>query len=157
MCSSDLLRLSALGGVTIERVYSVNYGIDMVVTDNYQSDIFLQQIYFDFGYKNFFLSLGSKERWGELKNTRLSSGGLTWSGNSRPIPQIRLDIPDYLRIKSLGDWFSLKGHIAYGSFTDSRWRGDIASRLPGSGYADGTLFHSKAGFLKFGDVSRSPL
>ena len=151
------LRLSALGGVTIERVYSVNYGIDMVVTDNYQSDIFLQQIYFDFGYKNFFLSLGSKERWGELKNTRLSSGGLTWSGNSRPIPQIRLDIPDYLRIKSLGDWFSLKGHIAYGSFTDSRWRGDIASRLPGSGYADGTLFHSKAGFLKFGDVSRFPL
>ncbi len=151
------LRFSALGDMVSDRKYGVNYGIDAVVADNYQSEIYLQQIYLDLEYRSFILSLGSKERWGELKNKYLSSGGLTWSGNSRPIPQIRLEIPDYLRINSFGSWFSLKGHVSYGKFTDSSWRGNIASKLPNSGFADGLLFHSKAGFLKFGDISRFPL
>ena len=38
------------------------------------------------------------------------------SNNARPIPQIRLEVPDYVAIPGTHKWLHLKGHIAYGRF-----------------------------------------
>ena len=93
-----------------------------------------------------------KERWSD-KNRYLSTGALTYSGNSKPIPELRVGIPDYVRIPILGSWFSIKGHLGYGRLTDDSWRRENG----GGTYAQGVLFHSKSLFVRFGDEERFPL
>lgn len=98
------------------------------------------------------MSIGMKERWND-KNRYLSTGALTYSGNSKPIPELRVGIPDYVRIPVLGSWFSIKGHLGYGRLTDVEWRKNHNAE----GYIDGILFHSKSAFIRFGDTERFPL
>ena len=156
--SGFMLDLGLDGGMRLPSQFYFNYGIDIAVAANYQSDFYLQQTYIDAGYKWFDLSIGAKEHWGELANNRLSSGSLTWSGNSRPIPQIRLEVPEFTRLGILGRLVSLKGHIAYGWYMDSSWRADraaIYSKPPK--YTERILHHGKSFFLRIGDAERFPL
>ena len=151
--NSGFVHFAAMGSMLLPSGFVMGYGMDMGIGASLQSGLFVHQLYIDLDYKWLRMSVGMKERWSELKNPCLSSGGLTWSGNSKPIPQVRMETPDYVRIPLLGDWFSVKGHVAYGLFTDSKWRG----RNPDARYTDGLLFHSKAAFIRFGDVERFPL
>ena len=98
------------------------------------------------------MSIGMKERWSD-KNRYLSTGALSYSGNSKPIPELRVGIPDYVRIPILGSWFSIKGHLGYGRLTDDSWRRENG----GGSYAQGVLYHSKSFFVRFGDEERFPL
>lgn len=156
--SGAMLDLGMDGGMRLPNGFRFDYGINVAVAANYQSDFYLQQMYVDAGYKWLDLSLGTKERWGETVNHELSSGSLTWSGNSRPIPQIRLEVPEFTRLRGLGGLVSLKGHIAYGWYQDSRWRETQASKytVPAQ-YTDRILHHSKSFFIKVGDTERFPL
>ncbi len=156
--SNGYAHLTAIGGLAGPGGLRLGYGVDMGVGAGLQDNLFLHQLYADVDYKWLGMSVGMKERWGEQKNHRLSSGGLTWSGNSRPVPQIRLGIPDYTRVPILGNWFSVKGHIGYGRFTDDKWRRDqAASAITTDRYTDGILLHTKDAFVKFGDLERFPL
>ena len=100
----------------------IDWGADLVVGDNLTSRVFVQQGYIDFRWKRANLSLGQKERWGEFYNERLSTGSLVEGGNARPIPQIRLELPEYWNIPGTGSFIGIKGHIAYGWFTDENWQ-----------------------------------
>ena len=117
------------------------------------SNVFIQQAYADFRYRSVHISIGQKERWGELRNPRLSTGALTESGNARPIPQVRIELPRYVCI--LRNWLYIRGHIAYGRFTDGNWQEDFAAT--NTIYSTGALYHSKAGFLHIGNASAFPL
>ena len=77
---------------------TLEWGADVIVGYNLVSTVFIQQAYFDFQWKKFRISLGQKERWGELPNHRLSTGSLVESGNARPIPQVRIELPEYWNI-----------------------------------------------------------
>ena len=155
--NSGLIHFAAIGKSSLSTRFSADYGLDLGFGAGLRSNLILHQSYLDLNYKWIGLELGMKERWGELKNRSLSTGGLTWSGNSQPIPQIRIGIPDYTRIPVLGSWFSVKGHLSYGRFTDDKWRKSQAeSANKGNLYTDGLLFHNKALFLKYGDVERFP-
>ena len=122
------MHLSALGDISLPNGIGVDYGLDFGAQASTRSGLFLHQLYIDLSYKWIGLDAGMQERWGELKNRTLSTGGLTWSGNSSPIPQVRLGIPYFTRIPVLGRWFSLKGHIGYGRFTDDKWRKSQAEK-----------------------------
>ena len=92
----------------------------MIIFDKYSPvsythlDVYKRQAYANLSYRWLNLSIGSKERLPELKNSKLSSGGMVESNNARPIPQIRLEVPDYVAIPGTHKWLHLKGHIAYG-------------------------------------------
>ena len=45
-----------------------------------------------------FISAGCRELTDEVVNFELSSGGLVWSGNARPIPQVRAGFIDFVDI-----------------------------------------------------------
>jgi len=155
--NSGLMHFSTLGSKQFPNRFSVDYGVDLGIGAGLRSDWIIHQMYVDLNYKCIGLELGMKERWGELKNQNLSTGGLTWSGNSQPIPQLRVGIPDFTRIPVLGGWFSVKGHVSYGRMTDDKWRKSQAeSANDGNKYTDGLLFHSKALFIRFGDTDRFP-
>ncbi len=138
------------------RKWRIGYGVDVAAPINYTSNFVIQQLYADVQYKALRLSVGSKERKAELKNTALSSGGLTYSGNARPIPQVRLEVPDFWTIPGTNNWLALKGHVAYGMFTDENWQKDFIPS-PQKLHTSGTLYHSKAGFLRIGNKEKFPL
>lgn len=155
---SGLMHFAVLGNMSLLNGMEVDYGLDFGAEASSQSNMFLHQLYVDLRYKRIGLDVGMQERWGELKNRALSTGGLTWSGNSKPIPQLRIGLTDFARIPLLGGWFSLKGHLSYGRLTDDKWRKSQAEWANnGDRYTDGLLFHSKDFFLRFGDTSRFPL
>lgn len=134
---------------------ALNWEFDFAVGMNLASTIFVQQAYIDINWKKVQLSVGQKERWQGVVNHRLSSGSLTESGNARPVPQVRFELPEYWNIPGLGGWIGIKGHIAYGIFTDGNWQKDFAA--PGTAYTKNVLYHSKAGFMRIGNEEKFPL
>ena len=133
----------------------LDWDIDLVAGMNMASTIFVQQAYVDLSWNVLRLSIGQKERWGELFPHSLTTGGLVESGNARPIPQVRFELHDYWNIPGCKGWFGIKGHIAYGRFTDGKWQKNFASAK--SKYATDELYHSKAGFVRFGNEEKFPL
>ena len=133
----------------------LKWGADVIGGYDLTSNLFIQQAYLDFNWKRLRVSLGQKERWSELQNPRLSTGALVESGNARPIPQIRIELPEYWNIPGTKGWFGIKGHIAYGWFTDEGWQKDFVAA--DKARTTGVRYHSKAGFARFGNEERFPL
>lgn len=131
------------------------YGISLAASYDMTNTFTIQQLYGEVAWKALRLSVGSKERVPELKNPLLSSGGLTQSMNARPVPQIRFELPDFWTIPRTGGWLAIRGHLAYGKFTDGNWQEKF--HAPNSNYSKGTLYHSKAGFLRIGNTQKFPL
>ena len=134
------------------RRWAVGYGVDVVAPVNYTSHAIVQQAFVEARWLHGVLSVGAKEYPLELKNQTLSSGSQTLGINARPVPQVRLALPDYWTLPIFNGWVHLKGHIAYGMMTDDSWQHDFTNKE--QKYADEVLYHSKAGYLKIGSEER---
>ena len=134
------------------RHWALGYCLDLVAPLHYTSSFIVQQAYAEARWLHGTLTVGSKEYPMQLKNNALSSGSQTLGINVRPVPQVRLALPDYWDVPLTKGWVSVKGHIAYGMMTDDSWQHSFTGRQ--SKYADNVLWHSKAGYLKIGDEKR---
>ena len=150
--NNGYMHMAALGRIQFPSGFDFGYGLDLGAGAGLEKSGFVHQLYADLDYKWLGMSVGMKERWGARSHT-LSSGALTWSGNSQPVPEVRAGIPDYVRVPILGGWFSVKGHVGYGRLTDDQWR---QTHSVGH-YVEGILFHSKSAFVRVGDKERFPL
>lgn len=137
-----------------DKDFSYALGLEMVGASRFTSKFFIQQAYADVRYRWLQLSIGSKERGSELKNDLLSSGGMTFSTNARPIPQVRISIPEYTPVPFTKHWLHIKGHIAYGRFTDDDFQERFTEGR--SKFTKGTYYHSKAAFVKV-ENEKSPV
>ena len=118
--------------------------LDLVAAAGFSTTSFIvQQAYVDIRYKWFGFFAGSREQNSPLLNQELSSGGMTWSGNARPIPQVQIGIPEYVQLlPRLG----LKGEISYGWFTDNKYqREQVGEKY---WYTKSIKYHHKEGFLR---------
>ncbi|MBO4612751.1 MAG: hypothetical protein J5671_06225 [Bacteroidaceae bacterium] len=138
------------------RNWRIGYGLDLVGAVHHDSYFVIQQAFADFQYKSIRLSVGQKERPVELKNNLLSTGDMVLSNNARPIPQIRLELPEFWTIPRTKGWLHLKAHIAFGMYTDNGWQDDFTAGTTNL-RTHNSLFHSKAGFLKIGNTKKFPL
>lgn len=136
------------------RKWGLGYALDVAVPYNFTSNFVVQQAYVEGRWLHGVLSVGSKEYPMELKNNALSSGSQTLGINARPVPQVRLALPEYWKVPLTRGWLSLKGHVAYGMMTDDSWQHDFTAKK--SKYSDHVLYHSKAGYLKIGKESSCP-
>lgn len=139
-----------------DRKWRLGYGVDVALTGNYTSHAVVQQLYADADYRLVRLTVGAKEQPVELKNQELSSGGQTFGINARPVPQVRVGLPEYWNISGRGHWAAIKGYIAYGMQTDGRFQRDYVT-APGDHYVRRALHHAKAGYLRLGREDRFPL
>ncbi len=135
------------------RRWGIGYGVDVAVPLHYTSPVVLQQAFVEARWLHGVLSVGAKEYPMELKNQTLSSGSQTLGINARPVPQVRLALPQYWTIPALGHWLQLKGHVAFGMMTDENWQHDFTQCR--SKYVDRQLYHSKAGYLRIGKSDHS--
>lgn len=130
------------------------YGAEIAGAYNHFAPFYLQQFYADVKYKCWGLSIGSKERWSEGKHPTLSGGGLTFSPNARPIPQVRFGINEYTPVPW---WFNgfvkVKGHFSYGRYTDDVFQQRFTRDAVGSHYTTNLLFHEKTAFIRISHPS----
>ena len=136
--------------------WRIGYGADVAAGYGNQSEICVQQLFLDVQWEMLRLSLGQKQRNSEFKNEALSTGGMTLGSNARPIPQIRLELPDFWIVPGTRGLFAIKGHLAYGMYTDNRWQRNWNAGTDNL-YTQSSLFHSKALFMKIGNEKKFPL
>lgn len=129
--------------------WGVGYALDVAATAGFSAKAVIQQAYAEVRWLHGVLTVGAKEWAPELKNATLSSGAQTLGINARPVPQVRLALPHYWTLPIANGWLQLKGHIAYGKLTDDAWQRAFTQGI--HKYAQGTLYHSKAGFLRIGN------
>ena len=138
-------------------LWRMGYGVDLASPINGETGYFcVQHAYADIEWKMLRLSLGQKERCSELKNPLLSTGGLTLGMNSRPLPQIRAEMPDFWVIPGTRGIFSFKCHLAYGWYTDNKWQREFNAGTFNI-YTGSSMFHSKALFMRLGNSELFPL
>lgn len=138
------------------RIWRIGYIADFAVAYNNTSIPFIHQLAANIDYKRASLSIGSKEECMSLKNNELSSGSQTFGINARPIPQIRLSLPDYWCFTGKKHpWGAIRGFISYGVMTDGKFQRDYV--LPSERYSRKVLYHAKAGFLRLGNPEKFPL
>ena len=130
------------------RRWGIGYGIDLAVASGLTSTLVVQQAFAEARWLKGVLTIGSKEQPMELKNQELSSGSQTFGINARPVPQVRLSLPDYWTVPNTRNWLALKGHIAYGMQTDDGWQRDFTQER--RRHTEHALFHGKAGYLRIG-------
>lgn len=152
--NSGYLRGSLIRDIGVDSLHTwgIGYGADIAVAKNFTSTVVIQQLFADLKFHHGRLTVGSKEYPMELKNNSLSSGSQTFGINARPVPQVRIALPEYWTLPILRGWVHLKGHISYGKMTDQNWQHDFTGRK--SRYTDGAFYHSKAGYIKIGNDER---
>lgn len=152
--NNGYVRGSAIRPLSVDdgRKFGLGYGVDVAVPANYTSNFIVQQAYVEGRWLHGTLTIGSKEQPMQLKNRWLSSGSQTHGINARPVPQVRVALPDYWTIPLTRGWLHIKGHMAFGILTDNNWESDFTNRQ--SKYSKNVLYHSKAGYLKIGNTER---
>lgn len=152
--NNGYLRAAAIRPLSVdnEKKWGVGYGLDLVGAVNYTSKAFVQQAYAEGRWLKGVLTIGSKEYPMELKNPKLSSGSQTLGINARPVPQARISLAEYWKVPFTRGIVSIKGHIAYGRFTDDNWQKDFTQKL--HTYTENYNYHSKAGYIRIGDPER---
>ena len=157
---------------------------DVVGGYNQTTNLALHQLYGELSWRWLTLSVGQKECFGEMSalsvidngaqfgdnrvtalfpnlyNNRfysLGSGAQGYSGNSRPIPQVRIEIPEYINFPWTKEWVKVRAHIAYGMFMDGGFQEDFSAGNRNTRYTKNVLYHSKAFFVKVGKPERFPI
>lgn len=81
----------------------------------------IHQLYLDVKYRSVFLTLGAKETGSKMLNDRLSSGDMTMSANSRPMPGVKAGFLTPQKIPFTNGWAYISGELGYYKQTDSKW------------------------------------
>ena len=130
------------------RRWSWGYGADVAVAAGFTSTLVVQQAYGELRWLKGRLVVGSRQHPLQLKNQQLSTGSQTLGVNARPVPSIRIELPDYWDVVYTRRWLGIKGHIAYGIQTDDRWQRHFTAKEHRS--TRNAKLHTKAGYLRMG-------
>ena len=138
--------------------WHLSWGLGVQVDYDGEFRVLVPDAFVDFDYKKVCLSVGSKiRRNNELKGD-LTSGSQTFGNNALPVPSVRFELPEYWNISP---WIGIKGHFSYGMMTDGNWQKDYLQPDDAAAfkprYAKNILLHTKAGYLRLGNVEKFPL
>lgn len=139
----------------LNKDYSLNFGADLIGSTSHSfNTIWIQQLYGEFNWKKVRLNIGSKEDYRSLLNPILSSGDFTSSNNARPLPEIKLSIPDFVLFPGIKRNFYIKGDFSVGKYLDGAYQEDTA--LPyNQTYTKDVLSHYKSVYFRFGNIEQN--
>lgn len=112
-----------------------SFGIDAAALNGGETAIRLPEAYGQVNVGKIYLFAGRKKQVHGIGDTTLSSGSMTWSGNTLPIPQVQIGFSDFQR---LFNGFYFKGHLAHG------WYGEQV-------YSKGSFLHQKSLYFRIGN------
>lgn len=107
----------------------------------------VQQLYGEVKWRGCFATVGMKEHGSGLLDNTLTSGDLVESGNSRPIPEVRVGFIDFQDIPFTNGWVQIQGEISYGKMTDSDWWDNRSNRYNGH-FVNGEWYNYKRCYFR---------
>ncbi|OIP81063.1 MAG: hypothetical protein AUK44_10775 [Porphyromonadaceae bacterium CG2_30_38_12] len=110
---------------------------------NKQSALYLHELYLNARLWVFNASVGMREEFQGTQDETLSSGGLLFSQNARPMPKVFIGIEDFTPLFFKNKMLEVKGGMYNGWFTDQV-------------YTQNLLFHHKFAYLRVGGI-HSPI
>ncbi len=146
--SSAAVSTGAILGISKEfnhrnKWFDYGFGASALVrTDANASTAYFHQLYAKVHSWIIDFEAGMREEHIGVEDASLSSGGLIFSENARPVPKITLGILNYIPIPFTAGYAEIKGAISHGWFTDNI---DMTN----------VLLHHKYVFFRFG--GRLPL
>ena len=121
-----------------ERKLDYGFGIDLSGNISAQNKRFIpEELYMEGKYSFLKLAAGYKQQTFGNQDAELSSGGMLWSKNSRPMPKITIESDGYIAVPHTKGFIELKGGLSHGWINDN------------SGYKN-LLLHHKYGYLRLG-------
>ena len=130
-------------------------GIDLTGAWNLPAACAVRQLYAEVHYRGLWAAIGSKNYGSYYNSHRLSTGDLLYSDNAMAVPQIRVGTNDFAAFWGTKGWFSVRGYLAYGFFTDSNWQKHWVA--PDGNRTSGVLFCSRGIWLRGGNFEKFPL
>lgn len=119
------IRLGLKTHLSNRKEVDYDYGLDIIDRQsNATNKLYLNQAYIRL--KLYFINFqaGSMvEKFGN-QDSSLSSGGLLWSGNARPIPKITMIVPEFTAVPFTQGYLEFKGGISHGWFGDNQFIND---------------------------------
>lgn len=109
----------------------------LVQTDQQKTSVCFHELYAKAHYLVFDLTVGAKEEILGNQDSTLSSGGLLFSENSRPMPKITIGIEHFTPVPFTHGYLEIKGALTHGWFTDNI-------------FAKGELLHHKYLYARIG-------
>lgn len=97
-------------------------GIDIQVQKDNYNTFYLQQLYAAATWRWAYLHIGSRQYEPIVRNFELSSGSTVWSGNARPIPQVKLGTNGFISIPGTHDWVQVYFDGSYGYTLDGDYQ-----------------------------------
>ena len=139
----------------INKDWSYSLGLDMAVSSQHVYNTFwIQELYGELNWKFIRLNIGSKEDYISLLDKNLSSGDFSYSQNMRPVPEIKLSIPDFVAIPYTGKFLSIKGDFAFGQMNDGEYLENTADPNYYN-FSKNPLLHHKSFYLKIGNIEEN--
>ncbi len=99
---------------TSTKFFKGNYCADVVLIVGSEAKIIIPEAFYKLNFGSFALMAGRKKQVHGLVDSTLSSGSVTWSGNSLPLPEIQFSIPEYRKL--FFNFLAVKGHFSHGWF-----------------------------------------
>ncbi|NJO69307.1 MAG: capsule assembly Wzi family protein [Bacteroidetes bacterium] len=110
------IKAGAEGKLWDKKLTGFTYGIDIVNRYSSKNLLYLHQGYGKLRVGFMTLQGGLiEERFGNQDST-LSSGGLLWSGNARPMPKVTLLVPKYTAVPFSKGYLEFMGGMSHGWF-----------------------------------------
>jgi hypothetical protein len=134
---------NALIGITKDfgsRLRPFDYGFKadgFVQYGNSSSSVYFHELYAKARLFVFDLTVGSREEYLGVHDTTLSSGGLIFSSNARPMPKITAEIERFSSIPFTDGYAEIRGAVSHGWFSKDA-------------YEQGALLHHKWAQMRIG-------
>lgn len=137
-------------------------GLDLVAATSESSSYYknyghVQQVFVEAAWQKLQLTLGQREMAPMLVNPELSSGNMVWSGNARPIPQVKIGTKDFVSIPGTDGWLNIFADVAYGRQFDGNYNKNVAAMVDNTverrsfNTVENPAFHRKNVFLRSKD------
>ena len=132
--------------------FKVNAGVDLITAAHHTSSFYIQQLFAEASYRSLLLSIGLKERYNSMLDKNLSVGDLNYSTNARPIPELNISIPEFVKVPYTKEILQIKGDFAIGKSTDNDYI--IRTKNADDIYSKDILWHHKSVFFRIEDPEK---
>jgi hypothetical protein len=133
------------GDINHDKKLSIGYGIEAIDRFNQSNQIYLNQAYLEAKILFGKISVGAQNTTYGNQDPTLSSGGLLWSGNARPMPKIGIGTDGFVDFPFTHGYLEFSGYMEHGWFENDRdgWMEEPR-------YVKNVLLHHKFYRLKAG-------
>lgn len=86
---------------------------------------YMHQWYGELKFHFIHFTAGAKEEFYGNQDSTLSSGCIIWSKNARPMPKLKLEVPNYTPVPFTWKYLEFKGGMAHGWFDDNEYNKNV--------------------------------